>query len=268
MTHFRTAATSALFLATTTLCFPQQPAGDAPPGIIAPGDAKAKPLQPESTAPAPQKGPKQAIIDAESNFFDPATNVTVFEGNVKARHPDFQIDCERLELFMKKQDKKSGPGPSAPPTGVPGDTKKPDETAKPVPAPEAKEEEGGIEKAVATGTRVVVIQHTPEGDKMGTGRKVTYDGNTGDMVFSGMPTIQEGARKIVGTDPSTVLTITGTGKVLTKGPNQVHYDVEQPGSKGKKSSSPAPATVGPGQVAPKPKSNPVPVSTATKKGSR
>ena len=169
-------------------------------------------------------------------------------------------------MFMKKEDKKKGPGPAAPPSGVPGEGTKP----SPTPAPETPEakEEGGIEKAVATGTRVIVIQHTPEGDKMGTGRKVTYDGNTGDMVFTGMPTIQEGTRKIVGTDPSTVLTITGSGKVLTKGPNQVHYDVEQPSGKGKKSGNPAPTTAGPGQVAPKPKSNPVPVSTASKKGSR
>jgi lipopolysaccharide export system protein LptA len=222
---------------------------------VPPDAARAKPLAPESLAPEAQKGPKQAVITGETNFLDPANSVSTFEGNVKVRHPDFDMDCDRLEVFMKKQEKKAGAGPTAPP-GSTSNPKVP-APAKPEPAAPAEEEQGsGIEKAIATGLKVIAVQHTPEGDKIGTGRKITYDGKTGDMVFTGMPTIQDGSRRIVATDPSTVLTITGAGKILTKGPNQVFLDQESP----KKGGSNKPRTAA--TVPPKPPSNPVPVSSA------
>ncbi len=204
---------------------------DTPPEIVPPGDAKPKPLPPTDLDPGAKKAPKQAIINSETSFFDTSKSATIFEGNVTVKHPDFDIDCEKLDVTMKKSPAKKGPGPQAPPNGEGAQPK-----AAPSPAAAEPDTSGGIEKAIATGPLVVIHQHCPDGsEKIGKGRHVTYDGNTGDMILRGMPQIQDGYNMIIATAPETVLTITASGKIKTQGPHQTKLIQDN------KPSSPKPA---------------------------
>lgn len=194
---------------------------DAPPAVIPPSQAKPQPLKPESLAsPVEKKAPKQAIITADTNFFDPSNSISVFQGNVKAKHPDFDIDCEELEIHMKKSEKKAASGPAAPTTAAIDPTKTPPPTA-PVADPAPAEAQSGIEKAIAKGPMVTIIQKAPDGStKIGKGRHVTYDGKTGDITLRGMPQIQDGYNMIIATSADTVLVITADSKIRTMGPHE------------------------------------------------
>lgn len=196
---------------------------DAPPAVIPPSQAKPQPLKPESLAPAAdKKAPKQAIITADTNFFDPANSISVFQGNVKAKHPDFDIDCEELEIHMKKSEKKAGTGPKVPTSALIDPNNPPPTTTTPEPAPAAAPEgQSGIEKAIAKGPMVTIIQKALDGStKIGKGRHVTYDGKTGDITLRGMPQIQDGYNMIIATAPETVLVITADSKIRTMGPHE------------------------------------------------
>jgi lipopolysaccharide export system protein LptA len=198
---------------------------DTPPEIIPPTQAKPQPLKPETLAPpAEKKAPKQAIITADTNFFDPSNSISVFQGNVKANHPDFDIDCEELEIHMKKSAKSAAAAPTAPSTAAIDPTK---QTANPTtnPTPAPAEAQSGIEKAIAKGPLVTIIQKAPDGSiKIGKGRHVTYDGKTGDITLRGMPQIQDGNNTIIATSPDTVLVITADSKIRTMGPHQTRLD--------------------------------------------
>jgi len=226
----------------------QAKTSDTPPEIIPPSSAKPTPLPPATAAAKPKAGPKPAVIDAEASYIDSANSITVFEGSVSAKHPDFDLTCDKLEVHMPKTEKKDRPGPAlaggskldsikSPPQG---------ETATPPPAVDTPGQTGGIDKVIATGTRVVITQHAPDGSsKIGTGRHVTYDGKTGDITLRGMPQIQDGGNMIIATAAETVLVITAAGKIKTMGPHQTKFtQAQQPVGKDK----------------PKAPSNPVPVS--------
>lgn len=214
---------------------------DAPPAVIPPSQAKPQPLKPETLAPAAdKKAPKQAIITADTNFFDPANSISVFQGNVKAKHPDFDIDCEELEIHMKKTEKKAASGPQIPTSALVDPNNPPPPTTTTTPPPAAADEgQGGIEKAIAKGPMVTIIQKAPDGStKIGKGRHVTYDGKTGDITLRGMPQIQDGYNMIIATAPETVLVITADSKIRTMGPHETR--LVQEGQKPKPKPAPRP----------------------------
>ena len=228
----------------------QAKTSDTPPEIIPPSSAKPAPLAPATAAAKPKAGPKPAVIDAESSYIDSANSITVFEGSVSAKHPDFDLTCDKLEVHMPKTEKKDRPGPAVASGSKldPTKTPPPGETSTPPPAAETPGQAGGIDKAIATGTKVVITQHAPDGSsKIGTGRHVTYDGKTGDITLRGMPQIQDGGNMIIATSAETVLVITAAGKIKTMGPHQTKFEqAQQPNGKAKaKAKAP---------------SNPVPVS--------
>ena len=233
---------------------------DTPPEIIPPGAAKPVPLQPTPLEEPEKKGPKQAIINAETNYFDPSNSISIFENNVTAKHPDFDITCERLEIHMKKTEKKAGPKPAAPDSAQV--TTDPKATPPPAPEPEAAavpQGQSGIEKAIATGPLVVVTQHAPDGtDKIGKGRHVTYDGKTGDITLRGMPQIQDGFNMIIATSAETWLVITAAGQIKTFGPHQTKLVQDDGGSSKPKNKSAASG----GTAQPRPTPTPAP-STPT-----
>ncbi len=216
---------------------------DAPPSVIPPAQAKPQPLKPETLAPpAEKKAPKQAIITADTNFFDPSNSISVFQGNVKAKHPDFDIDCEELEIHMKKTEKKAGTGPAVPNSAAIDPAKQPAAASTPAATPESApaDGEGGIEKAIAKGPMVTIVQKAPDGStKIGKGRHVTYDGKTGDITLRGMPQIQDGYNMIIATSVDTVLVITADSKIRTSGPHETR--LVQAGEQPKPKPAPRPS---------------------------
>ena len=87
---------------------------------------------------------------------------------------------------------------------------------------------GGLQHAVAeanAGKRVFITQDKPDaGGKMqrstGEGDRVTYDADSGDIVLTGMPEIQQGINRVIATSQETVMTLNRDGHMHAKGPHK------------------------------------------------
>lgn len=152
--------------------------------------------------------------------------VAVFLREVVVKDPEFTLNCDRLTAYFKKKaEAKNGaaerssanPPPANPPTANAG-------VGKPSEEPKG----GGLERAVADanpGSVVVITQDKVEADgsitkNIGRGRRVTYDAATGNIVLTGMPSIQQGINLLVATDESTVMTLNRNGRMKVDGPTK------------------------------------------------
>ncbi|MEO8350091.1 MAG: hypothetical protein ABI680_00080 [Chthoniobacteraceae bacterium] len=159
-----------------------------------------------------QKAPGRTEITCTGEVtFDQAKNVAVFIQDVIVKHPEFNVLCDRLTAFMKKEPKKPA--------------------ADPPPAANAKEgakSGGGIDHAIAEanpGKVVIVTQKkVDESGKVttniGRGTKVTFNENTGDIVLTGTPSIAEGVNLHVAEAEGTVMTLNRNGNSHTVGPSR------------------------------------------------
>ena len=102
----------------------------------------------------------------------------------------------------------------------------------PPPAPDGPENQGkkagkggGLEKATAEanpGGIVVITQEKLEADgtvslNIGKSKKAVYDAATGNIVLTGMPTVQQGINVCAATDESTVMILNRDGKMDVQG---------------------------------------------------
>lgn len=185
---------------------------------------KKKPLGLEGTgldekkkAPTPRKAKGETIITALEATFDQRTREAVFIGKVVVKDPEFNVECDRLDAFLKKAAVPGGPAQAE---------------ADPPPAPEppmgANEKGGGLDHAVADanpGNVVLITQQKQEADgsftkNVGKGRRATYDARTGDVVLTGMPSVQQGINLCVAQDESTVMTLNRDGRMKVEGPHK------------------------------------------------
>src|SRR5213596_2811987 len=208
------------------------PAGSPAPVKKAEKPAKAKDKQKEdkssaanlfgsSAAGLQSNQPTTTEIYADEAFFDSTKNMGIFSGRVKVVDPRFNLQSDKLTVFITKGQNQS------------------------------------LEKAMAEGNVGLVRDRPdPKGGPptraVGRSDKATYTATTGDVELVGTPRVQEGPNMHVATSPDTVMVIGQNSQLSTHGPSRTEIR-QQPNDEKKDKTSPfqtSPSQVSPGQTAP------------------
>jgi lipopolysaccharide export system protein LptA len=170
---------------------------------------KPSALAPLAVNPA-KKAQPTVIIEADNSMFDLNEAIFIYTGNVRARHPDFYIECEELEVYMVKEEGKKVSRKDAPK----GDTKKSNDPDLMKKAPD----KNPIKKAIARGPMVTIEKRDEQGNvQQGKCRRLDYDQATGDIILSDYPQVQRGNVLHIATQADTTMVFDKTGKLRTNG---------------------------------------------------
>ena len=178
-------------------------AAAAPSPAAAPATSKSKeksksartnPLQLDNKT----NEPTTTEIYADEAFFDSNKNMGIFSGRVKVTDPRFNLQSEKLTVYISKGEKQ------------------------------------GLEKAIAEGN-VAVVRDRPDPNggtptrSVGRSEKATYFAATGDVELEGTPRVQEGINTHMATSPDTVMIINQKGELNTHGPSRTEIRQPPPG---------------------------------------
>ncbi len=184
------------------------PAGSpAPTKAEKPPKAKAKNKDKDDKSPATNlfgpgaagqqsNGPTTTEIYSDEAFFDSTKNMGIFSGRVKVLDPRFNLQSDKLTVFITKGENQS------------------------------------MEKAIAEGN-VGLVRDRPAANggaptrAVGRSDKATYTAATGDVELVGTPRVQEGPNMHVATSPDTVMVISQNSQLRTHGPSRTEI-VQQP----------------------------------------
>ena len=167
--------------------------------------------------------PTTTEIYADEAFFDSTKNVGIFSGRVKVTDPRFNLQSDKLTVFITKGQNQ------------------------------------GLEKAIAEGN-VGLVRDRPDPNggppmrAVGRADKATYTAATGDVELRGTPRVQEGLNIHVATSPDTVMIINQNSQLTTHGPSRTEIR-QQPNEEKKGEASPSqtsPAQTPPVPALPKP----------------
>ena len=167
--------------------------------------------------------PTTTEIYADEAFFDSTKNMGIFSGRVKVVDPRFNLQSDKLTVFITKGQNQS------------------------------------LEKAIAEGN-VGLVRDRPASNggpptrAVGRSDKATYTANNGDVELVGTPRVQEGPNLHVATSPDTVMVVSQNSQLRTHGPSRTEI-VQQPddAKKGKAKPSQTPAAqASPAPSLPKP----------------
>jgi len=179
----------------------------APKAVAATSPKKPKkPAEKENKSPANslfgQSGlglntnePTTTEIYADEAFFDSTKNMGIFSGRVKVTDPRFNLQSDKLTVFITKG------------------------------------ENQGLEKAIAEGN-VGLVRERPDPSggpptrAVGRADKATYTAATGDVELRGTPRVQEGPNMHVATSPDTVMIINQNSQLTTHGPSRTEIRQE------------------------------------------
>ena len=140
--------------------------------------------------------PTTTEIYSDEAFFDSTKNIGIFSGRVKVIDPRFNLQSDKLTVFITKGESQS------------------------------------LEKAVAEGN-VGLVRDRPAANggpptrAVGRCDKATYTATTGDVELTGTPRVQEGPNLHVATSPDTVMVISQNSQLRTHGPSRTEI-VQQP----------------------------------------
>jgi lipopolysaccharide export system protein LptA len=199
----------------------------APASASGPTPGALQPLGAASNHTA--RGAPNVIIEADRSDFDLNNAIFIYSGHVKARHPDFYIECEELEVHMIKEDdsapkvtNKSKPAPRNDPITSAGAGKGSKEDKAPP-----------IRKAIARGPMVIIEKRSLEGDvQQGRCRRLEYDGTTRKITLSDYPQVQKGNVLHIATTADTTMVFDKDGRLSTNGrPRTVILSDDQPPQK-------------------------------------
>jgi lipopolysaccharide transport protein LptA len=164
-----------------------------------------------SAAGLPSDQPTTTEIYSDEAYFDSTKNMGIFSGRVKVVDPRFNLQSDKLTVFITKGQNQS------------------------------------LERAIAEGNVGLIRSRLdPNGGPptlaVGRSDKATYTATTGDVQLEGTPRVQEGQNLHVATSPDTVMIISQNSQLRTHGPSRTEI-VQQPDAdkKGKPSPSQAPA---------------------------
>src|SRR5947208_4316961 len=208
------------------------PAGSPAPVKKAEKPAKAKDKQKEDKSSAANLFGSSAAglqsnqattteIYADEAFFDSTKNMGIFSGRVKVIDPRFNLQSDKLTVFITKGQNQ------------------------------------GLEKAIAEGN-VGLVRDRPDPNggapthAVGRADKATYTAATGDVELKGTPRVQEGANMHVATSADTVMIINQNSQLSTHGPSRTEIR-QQPNEEQKDKASPSqasPAQASPPQASP------------------
>jgi lipopolysaccharide transport protein LptA len=141
-------------------------------------------------------GPTTTEIYSDDAFFDSTKNMGIFSGRVKVVDPRFNLQTDKLTVFISKGENQS------------------------------------LEKAIAEGN-VGLVRDRPAANggtptrAVGRSDKATYTAATGDVELVGTPRVQEGPNLHVATSPDTVMIISQNSQLRTHGPSRTEI-VQQP----------------------------------------
>ncbi len=196
--------------ATTPKAAPAVPKAIAPaPKAIAAAPAKKakkQPAQKDNKSPANQlfgqsatglnsDEPTTTEIYSDEAFFDSTKNMGTFSGRVKVIDPRFNLQSDKLTVFITKG------------------------------------ENQGLEKAIAEGN-VGLVRERPDPSggpptrAVGRADTATYTAATGDVELRGTPRVQEGPNMHVATSPDTVMIINQNSQLRTHGPSRTEIRQE------------------------------------------
>ena len=166
-------------------------------------------------------GPITTEIFADEAFFDSSKSTGIFRGNVKVNDPRFNLQSDKLTVFISKS--QTRPGAQASPTSQPGTTAQPSGLAQ-------TGQGQGLEKAIAEGNVAVVRDRPdpnggPPSHAVGRADTATYVAATGDVELKGNPRVQQGLNTHIATSPDTVMIINQSGQLTTRGPSRT--DIRQ-----------------------------------------
>ena len=205
-----------------------------------------KPKRPE----APERKPGTVINAEDETSFDEKTRIAVFLGTVVVKDPQFDLTCDKLTAYLKKETPAAATAPVA--AVVPAATpvlasatgksvgKKGAKAAKNAEPGKGAEPAtgGGLDRAVAEGHVVIVQDHRDETSGaithyVGKGERADYEAATGELRLSGWPQIQQGVNNQVATAERTIMIMTREGRLKTIGPSK-SVIVDQSELKGEK----------------------------------
>jgi lipopolysaccharide transport protein LptA len=152
-------------------------------------------------------GPTTTEIYADEAFFDSTKNMGIFSGRVKVTDPRFNLQSDKLTVFITKGQNQS------------------------------------LEKAIAEGN-VGLIRNRPDPNggpptrAVGRADKAIYTAATGDVELRGTPRVQEGPNMHVATSPDTVMVINQNSQLRTHGPSRTEI-TQQPKEEKKGEASPS-----------------------------
>ena len=166
--------------------------------------------------------PTTTEIYADEAFFDSTKNMGIFSGRVKVTDPRFNLQSDKLTVFITKGQNQS------------------------------------LERAIAEGS-VGLVRDRPDPNggpptrAIGRADKAIYTAATGDIELRGTPRVQEGPNMHVATSPDTVMIINQNSQLTTHGPSRTEIR-QQPSeeTKGETKTKAAPAQVVPAPPLPKP----------------
>lgn len=193
--------------------------GSAPSTLAArtPGDAPEKTVPMASESPSSEKNsaenaknvkteaaneePIVTEIYADQTVFDSAKSIGVFTGNVVVTDPRFNIQGDKLTIFISKKENES------------------------------------FEKAIVEGNVGVVRDRPsttggPPEHMVGRADKAVYTAKDGRFELTGHPRVQQGVNTHVATSPDTVMILNETGQLETRGPSrtEIRQDPNNPSS--------------------------------------
>lgn len=130
------------------------------------------------------KGPTIITATQEATF-DSKAHTAVFTGNVQVQDPQFSLVCDKLTVFLNK-------------------------------------EEGGMREANAEGNVFIVSiskskSGGPDEKSTGKGERAVYTTADGLIVLSGSPQIQQGGNTHIATEPGTKMFLYRDGRLNTEG---------------------------------------------------
>ena len=140
--------------------------------------------------------PTTTEIYADEAFFDSTKNMGIFTGRVKVVDPRFNLQSDKLTVFITKGQNQS------------------------------------LERAIAEGN-VGLVRDRPAANggaptrAVGRSDKATYTAATGDVELVGTPRVQEGPNLHVATSPDTVMIVSQNSQLRTHGPSRTEI-VQQP----------------------------------------
>src|SRR6266436_5614561 len=154
--------------------------------------------------------PTTTEIYADEAFFDSTKNMGIFSGRVKVIDPRFNLQSDKLTVFITKGQNQ------------------------------------GLEKAIAEGNVGLVRDRPdPKGGPptraVGRADKAIYTAATGDVELTGTPRVQEGLNMHVATSADTVMIINQNSQLTTHGPSRTEIR-QQPNEEKKDQASPPPQT--------------------------
>jgi lipopolysaccharide transport protein LptA len=169
--------------------------------------------------------PTTTEIYADEAFFDSTKNMGIFSGRVKVIDPRFNLQADKLTVFITKGENQS------------------------------------LEKAIAEGNVGLVRERPdpnggPPTQAVGRADKATYTAATGDVELRGTPRVQEGQNMHVATSPDTVMIINQNSQLRTHGPSRTEIRQQPTDDKKKEQQQNAAGSNRPASVSPTPQISP------------